>query len=69
MKFKPSLSAEQVVRRLKSYSTYRLWEREAAHLKVFYWKRRVLWAKGYFVGTVGAVSESVVLDYVRNQAA
>lgn len=68
VKTKPSLSPDQIVRRLKQLSTRELWVRESLHLKRFYWKKKVLWSSGYFVSTVGSVSDKVVLDYVRTQA-
>ena len=37
-------------------------------LKKFYWKKkRLLWTHGYFVSTVGHVSEDIVFDYIENQ--
>jgi putative transposase len=62
---KPSVSIEQVVRRLKQYTTNQLWKTEPAHLRRFYWHKNYLWTGGYFVSTIGTVSEKVVLDYVR----
>ena len=66
---KPSLSPEQVVRRLKQLSMEYLWSTEAARLKRYYWRKdkRLLWSRGYHVSTVGAVSEKNVLEYVRAQ--
>ena len=34
----------------------------------FYWaKRLTVWTTGYFVSTVGQVSEKIVWDYIENQ--
>jgi len=66
---KPRLSPEQVVSRLKQVTLFDLWASEAVHLRQFYWsKKKLLWAGGYYCATVGDVSLSTVLDYVRNQA-
>ena len=68
LKFKPSLSIEQVVRRIKSWSTHRLWEAEHEQLRRHYWgSKRKLWTGGYFCSTIGAMSEDVVLSYVKAQ--
>lgn len=69
IKSKPSLSPEQIVRRLKQMTSHDLWEQYSDHFKKFYWKRnrKLLWASGYFVSTIGAVSDKVVLEYVRKQ--
>ena len=66
--FKPALSIEQVVRRMKQLTTRYVWDREEAHLRRFYWKsNRVLWTNGYFCSTIGEVSEATVIEYIRNQ--
>lgn len=66
--FKPALSIEQVVRRMKQLTTHYIWEREEAHLRNFYWKnKRILWTNGYFCSTIGEVSESRVIEYIRHQ--
>lgn len=68
IKSKPSLSPDQIVRRLKQLSTIELWNREENHLKRFYWRKRVVWSSGYFVSTIGAVSDKTVIEYVKKQA-
>lgn len=66
---KPSLSLEQVVRRLKQLSTWELWATESNHLKKYYWgSKKLLWTHGYFASTMGAMSDQVVLEYVKKQA-
>lgn len=65
---KQALSPKEVVSRVKQVTTFDLWEAHASHLKTFFWKgRRVLWAGGYYCASVGAVSTSTVLNYVRAQ--
>lgn len=66
--FKPFLSISQVVRRLKQFSTKRLWETESEHLKKFFWKdKKILWTHGYFCSTIGEVSEETLRKYIKNQ--
>lgn len=68
IEFKPSLSIEQVVRRLKQLTTHDLWLKDGVYLKRFYWSRnRHLWTNGYFCSTIGDVSEEVVKRYIENQ--
>lgn len=68
--FPPDYSISQTVNRLKQMTTnylYRLEEIEQ-RLKQFYWKKkRLLWTHGYFVSTVGHVSENIVFEYIENQ--
>lgn len=68
IKAKPSLSPDQIVRRLKQLSTVSLWDEEKGHFEKFYWRKKIIWSSGYFVSTVGSVSDKVVLDYVKKQA-
>jgi len=68
LEFKPSLSIEQVVRRLKQISTNYLYKTCYSHLKQFYWgTENILWTRGYFVSTIGEVSEKILIHYIENQ--
>ena len=60
-------SLASLASRIKSMSTAYLWQHEAAHLKKSYWSgKKMLWTGGYYVSTVGNVSFSKILDYVKN---
>ena len=66
--FKPALSIEQVVRRMKQLTTRYIWDHETTHLQKVYRKnKQVLWTNGYFCSTIGEVSEATVVEYIRNQ--
>jgi len=66
--FKPSLSIEQVVRRLKMLTTKHLWDAQASTLRRHFWgARKRLWSGGYFVSTVGYTDTDAVTAYIRNQ--
>lgn len=68
VKAAPSMSVEQIVRRLKQLSTREMWRRHNEWLSPFYWgKRKNLWASGYFCSTIGQVSEDHVVEYIENQ--
>ena len=67
MKWKPHLSIEQVVRRLKQMSSKLIWNKEETYLRQFYWKDRELWTGGYFCSTIGEVSEETIKRYIENQ--
>ena len=67
IKFKPALSIEQVVRRMKQLSTNYLWKHEKDYLKQFYWKDKILWTGGYFCSTIGEVSEKTIKKYIEHQ--
>lgn len=64
----PAVSIDKIVRKIKQESTWQLWKVEESHLKKFYYgEKRRLWTRGYFVSTLGSVSEDKVLEYVKNQ--
>jgi putative transposase len=68
IEFKPSLSIEQVMRRLKQLTLHDLWLKDGAYLKRFYWSsNHHLWTNGYFCSTIGDVSEETVRRYIENQ--
>lgn len=62
----PNVSPSQIVRRLKQLSTYRLWE-TSSHLKNEFWKKNVLWSRGYFISTIGDASSETVKKYIETQ--
>jgi putative transposase len=55
-----------VVRTLKSISAIEQF-RTFPQLKQFYARCGVLWSKGYFVSTVGHISEATVIRYIEEQ--
>ena len=46
-----------------------LWRVKDQWLRQFYWKKRkrLLWTHGYYVGTLGQVSEKIVWSYIEHQ--
>lgn len=70
LSFPPDYSLSQTVNRLKQMTTNYLYRNELTEkwLKQFYWKKkRLLWTHGYFVSTIGKVSEKIVFNYIENQ--
>lgn len=63
----PKYSISQVIRKLKQESTIISWMKHHEILHKYYWKRKVLWSKGYFVCTIGNASKDVIQKYIRNQ--
>lgn len=55
-----------VVRTLKSISALELFK-AYPQLKRFYARRGVLWSRGYFISSVGHISESTVIKYIEEQ--
>lgn len=55
-----------VVRTLKSVSAVEMFK-AFPRLKQFYARCGVLWSRGYFISTVGHISESTVIKYIEEQ--
>jgi putative transposase len=62
---KPSIAPSKLVQYLKGRSSHLLQE-EFQELKKRYWGQH-LWARGYFCGTVGNVTEEMIRNYIANQ--
>lgn len=63
----PKLSPLQIVNRLKSISTFRIWRLFPTFLKKHFWKEKTFWSDGYFVCTTGQVCTNAVLSYISKQ--
>ena len=61
----PSLAVSKLVQQLKG-KTSRVLQNEYKELKRRYWGQH-LWSTGYFVRTVGTVTQSVIKEYIENQ--
>lgn len=59
----PHLSPSKIVQYLKGRSS-RLIQEEFPQLKKRYWGQH-LWARGYFCGTVGTVTDEMIREYIE----
>ena len=63
----PTMSVSKIVNLVKSYTTYHIWERYPNYLPKHFWKEHTFWTDGYFVCSVGNVSEEMLRKYIENQ--
>ena len=63
---KPTVAPTDVVRTLKSISAIILFKQNPK-IKSFYGRCGSLWSKGYFVSTIGNISEETVRKYIQEQ--
>ena len=61
-----NIPPEEIIRTLKSISALGVFN-EFPHLKGRKFWGSGLWEKGYYVGTVGDMSQDTVLRYIQNQ--
>ncbi len=55
----PIMSISKIVNLMKSYTAYPIWKRYPNYLQKQFWKEPAFWTDGYFVYSVGNVSEEM----------
>ena len=63
----PQLSPLQIIRYLKQLSTIRIWETHEQLLNKHFYREKTFWTDGYFVASVGNISQETVRQYIENQ--
>lgn len=63
----PKLSPLQIVRKLKQESTVRIWNLFPELLCIYFYRKRTFWTDGYFVSTIGNVSQEKIKHYIEQQ--
>ena len=63
----PKVSPLQIIRRLKQKFTTRLWKLYPNELRRWFYREHTLWTDGYFVSSIGNVSQETVRKYIENQ--
>ena len=63
----PSVSPLQIVNRLKQMSTIEIWKLYGVYLRNQFWNERTFWSDGYFVSSIGNVSEKTIKEYIEKQ--
>lgn len=52
---------------MKGYITYYMWKKYNAYLSKCFWNEHTLFSDGYFVSSIGNVSEENLKEYIENQ--
>lgn len=63
----PNINLSSLIKTLKSYTTYYIWLKYENILKHYFWKERTFWTDGYFICSIGSVSENQLKAYIENQ--
>jgi putative transposase len=63
----PKISPLKIVKTLKGHSTILLWKNFEKELKKEFWKEHTFWSDGYFVCSIGNVSEKTIRRYIDEQ--
>ena len=67
LEYLPNISVSTIVKQLKQYTTYQMWKQYENILSKYYWKQKILWSDGYFVCSIGQVSQSIIEKYIESQ--
>lgn len=67
LEYSPKVSVSDIVKQLKQYSTYQMWNYHEEYLSKQYWKHKILWLDGYFACSIGQVSQEIIDKYIQNQ--
>ena len=63
----PTESISNIVKQLKAYSVFHIWERNEEILKRQFWKKKMFWSNSYYVASVGDVNQEIVSSYIKSQ--
>ena len=63
----PKLSPLQIVRRLKQMATSAVWKKYRDFLRHNFYEEQTFWTDGYFVSSIGNVSQETIKKYIENQ--
>lgn len=63
----PNINLSNFVKMLKSYTTYHIWQKYTTYLNKCFWKEKTFWSDGYFVASIGNVSQETLRQYIENQ--
>lgn len=63
----PNVNLADFVKTIKSYTTYHIWQKYPQYLSRFFWKEHTFWSDGYFLATIGNVSQETLKHYILNQ--
>ena len=64
---KPNINLANFVKTMKSYITYHMWQKYTPYLSKCFWDEHTFFSDGYFLASIGNVSQEVLKDYIENQ--
>ena len=63
----PNTNLADLVKTIKSYTTFHIWSCFQNKLSKEFWKEHTFWTDGYFLTSIGNVSQKVLESYIENQ--
>jgi putative transposase len=63
----PTLSAFDVIHRIKQITTFKIYKTYRQFLKQYFWKENTFWSDGYFVCSTGNANMETIKKYINQQ--
>lgn len=63
----PNTNLADLVKTIKSYTTFHIWKHFRQKLSKEFWKEHTFWTDGYFLTSIGNVSQTILEAYIENQ--
>lgn len=63
----PNINLSNLVRTMKFYITYHIWEKYTAYLNKCFRKEKTFFSDEYFISSIGNVSQEILKFYIENQ--
>lgn len=63
----PNTNLADLVKTIKSYTTFYIWKHFNHELSKEFWKEHTFQTDGYFLTSIGNVSQLVLKTYIENQ--
>jgi putative transposase len=63
----PTESVANIVKQLKSFTTFHIWQRHENDLTLQFWKKKMFWSLSYFACSVGDASRETIQRYIQTQ--
>jgi putative transposase len=63
----PNINLANFVKTMKSYITYHIWHKYTNYLSKCFWNEHTFFSDGYFLASIGNVSQEILKEYIENQ--
>lgn len=63
----PDVNLKTLIIGFKQYSTFHLYQKYQDALQKEFWHRNKFWSEGFFITSIGEVSQSGIERYIKNQ--
>ena len=63
----PNINLSNLVRTMKSHTTYRIWKLHKKYLSKEFWRENTFLTDGYFICSICNVSEKQLRKHIENQ--